>query len=183
LESSNTQRIDQPRCSLSTSWSSFPSFLDDCFDLSGSSTSTFPESHTMGTLSDISGNARRKQARTPSCDALSSASRQSPDHFDNEMSAPPLMISDLMQPRYMTPTMASRAQSSLARHQARPVTPTPSEPATGGRKGWMAKAGRRFGNPPMSRKEGRAAKKAAHQLQSGNQIVHPVSLFSNHTPL
>lgn len=78
-------------------------------------------------------------------------SRDSHARFDN--------MAGRLNPRYMTPTAASRAQVSTPEPQASTPLATSS---TGKRKAWMVSAAKRVGivpGPPRSKKEGRVYKR------------------------
>ncbi len=137
----------------STSWISFPSFLDDSFNLSHTSIASY-QLPNMGTLADITNSVSNRQPQTH---ATSSIKRRSLQPLDDNESNKPLIdstTSEGSKPRYMTPTFASKAQKSLSQSQPRPATPASAGSNSSKGRGWIINAGRRLGiTTPRPKKE------------------------------
>lgn len=152
----------------SSSWLSFPTFLDDSFNLSHSNLSVASLWSSMDPLAadPASGNAQQSLSHRASL----RASVQSPlgsrdDHarFDN--------MTGRVHPRYMTPTAASRAQVSTPEPR---VTTPPATSSTGKRKAWMVSAAKRVGivpGTPRSKKEGRIYKRLSPRKAADGKAV------------
>ena len=102
----------------------------------------------MGTLSDITHNANNRHSQTL-------GHWQPLDKLLTKNSSSSTKMSGRARPRYMTPTLASKAQNNVGQPQSRPSTPASAGPST--EKGsWIVDAGRRLGiSTPKSRREGR----------------------------
>lgn len=90
-------------------------------------------------------------------------------------------IAARVNPRYMTPTAASRAQGSTP--EPRASTP-PTVSSTGKRKAWMTSAAKRVGivpGTPRSKKEGRVYKRISPQKsaegKARNKLAFKVYIF------
>ena len=169
LSTTSLERRSSNDLGRSTSWISFPSFLDDSFNLSHTSIASYQLSE-MGTLSDITNSVSNRQSQTH---ATSSKKRRSLQPLDDTESNKPLIgptMSDRSKPRYMTPTFASKAQKSTPQSQSRPTTPASAGSNSSKGRGWMANAGRRLGiSTPGSKNEGKLQDKPSIVTNSPKQ--------------
>jgi hypothetical protein len=165
----------------SPSWLNFPSFLNQSFNLSHSNLSFLSHLSAMETLTDHAPNSTYQQH--PKRQSSQRGSFQSPLGSRDQSSRIDGMV-ERVQPRYMTPTAASRAQISTP--EPRNSTPPPTT-STGKRKAWMVSAARRVGivpSTPRSKKEGRVYKMLSPQKmraaklrsQQAHHVDHPLLL-------
>jgi hypothetical protein len=129
--------------------------VDDSFNLSYSNLSLLSHSSGMDTLADNTAGARKHQHTKRPTDLRGAF--QSPLGSQDEHNQPENMAARV-NPRYMTPTTASRAQVSTP--EPRPSTP-PITSSAGKGKAWMVSAAKRVGivpGTPRSKKEGRVYK-------------------------
>ena len=156
----------------SSSWLSFPSFLDDSFNLSYPNLSCLSYSSGMDTSFDNSANPSHPQHSKRPADQRGSF--QSPLAFREERDQRK-NIAACVNPRYMTPTAASRAQVSTPEPRAStPLTVS----STGKRKAWMTSAARRVGivpGTPRSKKEGRVYKLISPQKSAAGKAKNKLA--------
>lgn len=155
LEQNTSQPLER-----SNSWISFPSFLDDSFNLSHTSLSLDCRPLGVSALSDITQDVNNRQSQTLNHSSIKRSDLRPLEEPHIRNSEPNTTMSAWPRPRYMTPTLASQAQNNTPQLQPRPTTPSSVASITG-KNNWMANAGRRLGiTTPRSRRDGRVSENA-----------------------
>ena len=124
----------------------------------------------MNTLQDITPSITNRQRQIVTNHDSERNTSQPPSTVVDENSPFSSNMSDWVRPRYMTPTVASRSQSTKADRPATPQSKSSTSTSaltssSGKRKAWMAHATRRLGiNKPVSRTQGQQQQKLSQKV-------------------
>ena len=124
-----------------------------------------------GTLSDITQEVNNSQSQTLSRNSNKRSSFQNLDRINLDDSPSNTTMSGRERPRYMTPTLASKAQNNTVLPHSRPMTPASAGSGTE-KRNWIANAGRRMGlTTPKSKRGDRQADKPSTDEHSRDVLT------------